>query len=70
MKTAAKITWRTVTIDELRADVAAFEATHPGMNRDNYIDMFRDERGELQETDEFFRALRLYQMLAHAETPE
>ncbi len=64
------VTRRVVTADEVRERVGAFEATHPGMNRDNYIDMFRDDRGELHETDDFFAALRVYQMLEHVDQVE
>lgn len=70
MKTAATITRRAVTAEEVRERVRVFEATHPGMNRDNYIDMFRDDRGELHETDDFFAALRVYRMLEHVERAE
>jgi hypothetical protein len=55
---------RHVSIEEIRAEVARFEAAHPGIGADNYPDVFRDDRGELIETEEFFDVCRLYSVLA------
>jgi hypothetical protein len=42
-----------MTKDEVRGLVARFEAAHPGYGAHNYPDAFRDEHGELRETEEF-----------------
>lgn len=55
---------RHVSLDEVRAEVARFEAAHPGIGADNYPDAFRDADGELIETEEFFAACRMYSILA------
>ena len=55
---------RRVTLDEVRTEVARFEAAHPGMGADNYPDAFRDANGELVESEEFFDVCRLYSVLA------
>ena len=52
---------------EVRAQVAAFEATHPGVGADNYSDAFRDETGRLIESEEFFAISRLYGLLQAAQ---
>lgn len=62
MKTRPVI--RHVTIDEVRAEVARFEAAHPGIGAHNYPDAFRDADGELIETEEFFEVSGLYSVLA------
>jgi hypothetical protein len=55
---------RRVTLDEVRTEVARFEAAHPGMGAENYPDAFRDDRGGLVESEEFFDVCRLYSVLA------
>jgi hypothetical protein len=55
---------RHVTLDEIRTEVARFEAAHPGISVDNYPDAFRDDRGELIETEEFFQISQAYSVLA------
>ncbi len=67
MKTVPKTTRRRITADEVRDEVRVFEAAHPGTNRTNYLDVFRDEHGELVETDEFFEISSLYHLLGTAE---
>lgn len=67
MKTAGKVTHTRVTLNDLREQVRAFEATHPGYDRSNYTALFRDEDGDLSETDEFFRVSRMYRRLERAE---
>lgn len=62
MKTKPVI--RHVGLDEVRAEVARFEAANPGIGADNYPDVFRDANGELIETEEFFGACRMYSVLA------
>lgn len=64
MKTVPKAVREQVTVEDLRAEVSAFEAAHPGTDRTNYLDVFRDARGELVESDEFFNVDSLYQLLA------
>jgi len=67
VKTKPKVTVVDVTMDDLRAPVREFEQAHPGYDRTNYLDLFRDESGELNETDEFFRVSRMYRRLIRAE---
>jgi hypothetical protein len=43
--------------------VSTFEAEHPGYNSTNYVDAFRTEDGELQETEEFFKVDGWYTLL-------
>lgn len=62
MKTKPVI--RYVGVDEIRAEVARFEAAHPGIGADNFPDVFRDANGELIETEEFFEISGLYSVLA------
>lgn len=62
MKTKPVI--RHVSLDEVRAKVGRFEAAHPGVGADNYLDVFRDVNGELIETEEFFEISGLYSVLA------
>lgn len=62
MKTKPVI--RHVTLDEIQAEVARFEAAHPGIGADNYVDVFRDDHGELIETEEFFQISQAYSVLA------
>lgn len=59
VKTRPKATIVHVTDEEVRAQVRAWQDAHPGFNRTNYVDCFRDESGELIETDEFLRAARM-----------
>lgn len=49
-----------VTEEEHQAEVAAWEAAHPGYTRENFVDAFRDETGELIESEEFFDAVFLF----------
>lgn len=63
MKTTP-VTRRRVSLDEIRAEVAQFEAAHPGIDADNYPDAFRDAAGELIETSAFFEISRLYSIVA------
>ncbi len=49
---------------DIRAGIARFEAAHPGIDADNYADAFRDTKGDLIETEEFFDVCRLYSVLA------
>ncbi|MFP5487676.1 MAG: hypothetical protein ACLGHQ_05160, partial [Acidimicrobiia bacterium] len=59
---------RYVSLDEVRAAVARFEAAHPGIGADNYPDAFRDADGELMETEEFFEICGHYSVLtAHGD---
>lgn len=67
MKTKPKVTVIEVTDEEARAEIQAWEDAHPGYDRTNYVDFFRDETGELIETDEFFRAAQMYAELRSAE---
>lgn len=67
VKTKPKVTVIEVTDEEARAEVQAWEDAHPGYDRTNYIDFFRDETGELIETDEFFRAAQMYAELRAVE---
>ena len=67
MKTTPSITRRKVDLAEIRAQVAAFEAAHPGVGADNYSDAFRDETGRLIESEEFFAISRLYGLLQAAQ---
>lgn len=60
VKTKPKVTIVQVTDDELRAEVRAWQDARPGYDRTNYVEFFRDESGELIETDEFFRAAQMY----------
>lgn len=55
---------RYVSLDEVRAAVARFEAAHPGIGPDNFPDAFRDANGELIETEEFFEICGHYSVLA------
>ncbi|HUF34265.1 MAG TPA: hypothetical protein VMN58_13760 [Acidimicrobiales bacterium] len=61
MKTKPVI--RYVSLEEVRAEVARFEAAHPGIGADNYPDVFRDANGELIETEEFFEISQSYSVL-------
>jgi len=65
--TATNLRHAIVTLDDLRRDVRAFENANPGYDRSNYIHLFRDEYGELNESDEFFRVSRMYRRLERAE---
>ena len=67
VKTTPRITRRRVDLTEVRAQVAAFEAAHPGVGADNYPDAFRDETGQLIESEEFFVISRLYGLLQAAQ---
>ena len=67
VKTAAKVTRTKVTLDDLRERVRAFEQEHPGYDRTNYLDLFRDASGELVESPEFFEVSRMYRRLVRAE---
>lgn len=60
MKPTPTIVRRTVTADEVRADVAAWKQAHPGLDETNFADGFRDDAGGLHETDEFFEAAQLF----------
>jgi hypothetical protein len=66
MRKKPKIVYTDLTIEDLREQVRAFEIAHPGVDASNYPDAFRDERGELQETEEFFSVCGLYAMLSAA----
>ena len=70
MKTAPKVTVIEVTIEDLHAPVREFEQSHPGYDRTNFIDFFRDEAGELIETDYVHRVYRWYHRLMLAEKSE
>lgn len=69
VRTTPRITWHDVDLAEVRAQVAAFEASHPGVGADNYPDAFRDESGRLVENDEFFAVSQLYATLEAATRP-
>ena len=49
-----------VTGEQIQAEVAAWEAAHPGYTKENFVDAFRDEAGELIESEEFFAAVELF----------
>jgi hypothetical protein len=49
-----------VSEEEHLAKVAAWEAAHPGYTKENFVDAFRDETGELIESEEFFDAVHLF----------
>jgi hypothetical protein len=49
-----------VSEEEHLAKVAAWEAAHPGYTKENFVDAFRDETGELIESEEFFDAVFLF----------
>lgn len=70
VKTKPKVTVTDVTDEEVLAEVRAWEATHPGYDRTNFVDYFRNESGELIETDEFFRACSMYAFSKTAEIAE
>lgn len=70
VKTKPKVTVVEVTIEDLREPVREFEQAHPGYYRTNFIDFFRDEAGELIETDDFHRVYRMYHRLTLAEKSE
>ena len=70
VKTKPKVTVVEVTIEDLREPVREFEQAHPGYYRTNFIDFFRDETGELIETDDFHRVYRMYHRLMLAEKSE
>ena len=67
MKTKPKLTVVAVTDEEALAEVQAWEDSHLGYDRTNYVDYFRDETGELIETDGFFRAAQMYSELRAAD---
>jgi hypothetical protein len=67
MRTKPRATRRTVTVEELRAHLAKWEAAHPGFGKDNFPDAFRGEHGELIETDEFQDLCGWYSLLGMAE---
>ena len=58
---------REVTREEIQGHIAAFEVAHPGFGRSNYPDAFRDERGELVESEEFFAIDGWYALLEASE---
>ena len=70
VKTAPKVTVIEVTMEDLHAPVREFEQSHPGYDRTNFIDFFRDEAGELIETADFHRVYRMYHRLMLAEKSE
>jgi hypothetical protein len=70
MRKKPKIVRTKLSTEELYRQLRAFEAAHPGVNASNYPDAFRDEHGELQETEDFFEISSLYAMLSAGETPQ
>lgn len=55
---------RRLSVDDVRTEVARFEAAHLGVGADNYPDVFRDSDGELIETEKFFEISGMYSLLA------
>ena len=49
-----------VTEEEREESWNLWEAAHPGFGRSNWIDAFRDESGQLTESDEFVDAVFLF----------
>lgn len=49
-----------VTEEEREKSLNLWEAAHPGFGRSNWIDAFRDESGQLTESDEFVDAVFLF----------
>lgn len=70
MKTKPKVTVVEVTLDDVRAEVQEWEDAHPGYDRTNFVDYFRDATGELTETAEFFHACAMYSFSQTAEKAE
>lgn len=65
VKTTPRVTWHDVDLAEVRSRVAAFEAAHPDVRAENYPDAFRDESGQLIESEEFFAISSLYGSKRH-----
>lgn len=51
-----------VTEEELQARITAWESAHPGYTKENFVDAFRDDTGELIESQEFFDAVFLFDL--------
>jgi len=49
-----------VTEEEREESLNLWESAHPGFGRSNWIDAFRDESGQLTESDEFVDAVFLF----------
>lgn len=49
-----------VTEEEREESLNLWEQAHPGFGRSNWIDAFRDESGQLIESDEFVDAVFLF----------
>ena len=49
-----------VTEEEREESWNLWEAANPGFGRSNWIDAFRDESGQLTESDEFFDPVFLF----------
>ncbi|MGY2004235.1 hypothetical protein [Blastococcus sp. SYSU DS1024] len=58
-----------VDLDAVRAEVARFEAAHPGIDASNYPDAFRDGDGRLTESADFAAVDELYGILEIADHP-
>lgn len=58
---------RDVTREDIQGHIAAFEVTHPGYDRSNHPDAFRDQHGQLVESEDFFANDGWYALLEASE---
>lgn len=63
MDTAPRILRRRASLTAVRAHLTRFQVAH-GVSPANWVDAFRDEAGQVQETDEYFAISGLYALLA------
>jgi hypothetical protein len=66
MRTSPSPTRNPISLDEVRAQLEAFEALHK-VTAETWLDAFRDVDGNLVESADFLEISSLYAMLAAAE---
>ncbi len=63
MRTTPSPTRNRIAVDDLRAQLQAFQSRH-NVTAETWLDAFRDADGNLVESAEFFEISSLYAMLA------